>query len=116
MLLKTLSFGIILSVFSASALAGSGHDHGHSHAKAQVKQATAQKNAQKIVASLVERKKLNKSWASAPVKSAEKKVFDDRKEWVIVFVNDKVTDSKKKKLFVFLSLAGEYIAANHTGN
>lgn len=37
-------------------------------------------------------------------------------EWVVIFNNQKISESDKQKLYVFLTLNGEYIAANHTGN
>jgi hypothetical protein len=34
---------------------------------------------------------------------------------VAVFVNDKITDPAKQKLYVFMTLGGDYLAANYTG-
>ena len=115
MQLKILLPGLFLSLCSATAMAGSGHDHGHSHSHAPVNQATAITNATEIVASLVKRNKLDESWASIMPSSIEKKGFKGDMEWVAVFVNDKITDTDKRKLYVFLSLGGDYIAANFTG-
>ncbi len=112
--LRILSLGIILGLFSISAIAGSGHDHGHSHSPANQETATA--NATKVVAEFVSRDKLDKSWASITASSVETKEFKGNKEWVVVFVNNKITDLAKQKLYVFLTLGGDYIAANHTGN
>jgi hypothetical protein len=69
-----------------------------------------------VVAVLVETKKLDESWASINVSSVEKKMFNGEPEWVAVFVNDKITDTEKRKFYVFLTLGGDYIAANFTGN
>ena len=117
MQLKTLLLGLSLSLCSATAAAGSNHDHdhGHSHSHAPVNQVTATTNATEIVAALVKRNKLDESWASITPGSVEKKVFNDNSEWVAVFVNDKITDTDKQTLYVFLTLAGDYIAANYTG-
>ena len=114
MRLKTLLLSLSLGLFSMAAIAGGGHNHGHGHSP--VNQTTAKENATKIVASFVTKGKLNKSWASITVSSVDKKVFKGNPEWVALFVNNKITDIKKKKLYVFLTLGGEYIAANHTGN
>ena len=116
MQLKILMFGFLLSLFSATVMAGSDHDHGHSHSQTPVNQATAKTNATIIVDSLVERNKLEKSWASLKVSSIEKKVFGGNTEWVAVFFNEKITDTDKQKLYVFLTLGGDYIAANFTGD
>ena len=113
MRLTTLLLGFTLSLFTFATMAGSGHDHGHSHAP--VNQATATTNATEIVVALVKRNKLEESWASITPSSVEKKVFNGNPEWVAVFVNDKITDTDKRKLYVFLTLGGDYIAANYTG-
>ena len=115
MQLKTLLLGLFLSLCSATAMAGSGHDHGHSHSHGPVNQATAITNATGIVAALVQRNKLDESWATITPSSVEKKVFRGTPEWVAVFVNNKIADTDKRKLYVFLTLGGDYIAANFTG-
>jgi uncharacterized membrane protein (DUF4010 family) len=116
--LTILMFGLLFSLFSFSAIAGGSHvhGHGHSHAASSVNQATAQTKAITIVAGLIKKNKLAKSWASVAVNSAEKKDFKGKSEWLIIFVNNKITDKEKQKLYVFLTLGGDYIAANYTGN
>lgn len=116
MLLKALLFSLFLVLFSVSAMAGSGHDHGHSHNHSPVDQATATTKATKIVEELVKRNKLDQSWASIVASSVEKKEFKGNAEWLAIFVNDTPSDVEKRKLYVFLTLGGEYIAANFSGN
>ena len=116
MQLKTLLLGLFLGLCSATAMAGSGHDHGHGHSHAPVDQATVKVNAKNVVAALVERKKLDESWASVTASSVEQKMFNGNPEWVAVFVNEKIADTDKQTLYVFLTLGGDYIAANFTGN
>ncbi len=113
MRLATLLFGFILSLYTFPAMAGSGHDHGHSHAPAN--QETAEKNATSIIATLVKSDKLENSWTSITASSVEKKVFNGNPEWVVIFVNDKISDPAKRTLYVFLTSGGDYIAANYTG-
>jgi hypothetical protein len=113
MRIKSIILGLILSSFSFVASAGAGHDHGDSHPP--VDQATASTNATKIVAQLAKQKKIDESWGGISASSAEKKVFGDNSEWVVFFVNKKNSDTTKQKLYIFLSLGGEYIAANYTG-
>ena len=115
MKLKILLLGFTLGLFSIMAVAGGGHDHGHGHSHSPVDQTTANATATKIIASFIKQKTLNKSWASTTVSSSEKKVFNDRQEWVVSFINEKVADDKKRKLYIFLTLSGDYIAANYTG-
>lgn len=94
-------------------MAGGSHDQGHSHSP--VNQATANLKATKIIENFIKQKTLDKNWVSIPVNSSEKKRFNGKEEWVVSFVNKKVTDAKKRKLYVFLTLSGDYIAANYTG-
>ncbi len=119
MRLKTLLLCFTLGLLPMTATAGSDHDHdhdhGHSHSHTPVNQDTAKTNATEIVAALVKRNKLDSSWTSTTASSVEKKSINDSSEWQIVFVNDKITDTSKQKLYVFLTLGGDYIAANFTG-
>ena len=55
------------------------------------------------------------SWKTANVAKTEKKKFGDAMEWVVSFKNDKISDSSKQILYVFVTLGGEVVGANHTG-
>ena len=114
MQLKTLIFGFLLSLFSVIAMAGSGHDHSHSHEP--IDQNQAELTALKNLTRLVEKGKLDKSWASIKPSKIEKKTFSGHPEWVAVFTNDNITEPKKRTLYIFLSISGDYLAANYTGN
>lgn len=120
MRLNLLLIGFILSAFTGLAMAGNQHDHDsdHGHSPSQVvavDDVTATANATNIVATLVEKGKLDKSWASVTASSVEKQTFEGQDEWVVSFFNPEITDLAKQKLYVFLANTGEYIAANHTG-
>ncbi|MDH5543841.1 MAG: DUF6488 family protein [Nitrospinota bacterium] len=116
MQLRTLIFGLLLSFFSFSAFVSNAYAHGGGHmAKAPVDEATIKENAMKIVDGLVKRDKLDKSWALIAANSIEKKVISGNSVWVAIFINDKITDNDKRKLYVFLTLGGEYVAANFEG-
>lgn len=112
---KALFLSLVLSILSGAAIAGSGHDHGHSHSYTPVNQATAEVNAADIVAELIKRNQLDNSWSTIKASSIEKITVKGNPEWVAVFVNNKVADKDKQKLYVFLNLGGQYIAANFTG-
>lgn len=106
---------------SSPILAGVNHDHGHddghSHdASESVSQNVAKQNAKRIVSSLIEKNKVDQSWSSITAHSAEQKQFDGRTEWVVIFKNDQITDADKQTLYIFLTLNGDYIAANYSGN
>ena len=44
-----------------------------------------------------------------------KKQVSNRFEWVVSYKNHAVEDKSKQTLYVFLSVTGEYLAANFTG-
>ena len=113
MRIQALVFTLALSLFSFTALAGAGHDHSHSNAP--ISQDEAKVIATKAVASLVEKSKIEKSWQSVKAAQVEKKTFKGNPEWVVTFNNSEVSDPTKRTLYVFLTLGGEFIAANHTG-
>ena len=116
--MKILATTLVLSslLFGVPAIAGSGHDHGHSHAPAPVNKEIAEINAGKVVNSLIASGKIDNSWSLLTASSSEKKNFNGQSEWVVIYVNKEIADAAKQKLYVFLTLSGEYIAANHTGN
>ncbi|MDH5324698.1 MAG: DUF6488 family protein [Gammaproteobacteria bacterium] len=93
----------------------SGHDDGHGHAHGPVSQDQAEKAAFSQIKRLVKKGKIDASWNQAKLAKAEKRKFGKKLEWVISFNNDKIKDSGKKTLYVFLSLSGEYVAANYSG-
>ena len=115
--MKTLAAALVLSslLFGAPVMAGSGHDHGHSHSSTPVSQDKVGVKAAEIVAALVNRNKLDKSWESIKASSIEKITVQGNPEWVVVFVDKTITDVEKQKLYVFMTLGGDYIAANFTG-
>ncbi len=119
MRLNILLLGFIFSSVTFLVMAGNdqdhGHDHGHSHSQEAVGNVKAESNATNIVVELVQKEKLEASWASISATTAEKKEFDGTPEWVVIFVNDAIPDVAKQKLYVFLTVTGEYIAANYTG-
>lgn len=105
---------LALSVSSAHAGPGAS---GHSHAP--VTPITAEKalaTASSAVAAIVQKGKLDGSWAKIEPTQAKMKKFKHGQEWVVTFTNPKVTDQEKKTLYVFLSADGQYLAANFSGN
>jgi hypothetical protein len=95
-------------------IAGAGHDHG-SHSHDPVSKSQAEEAAIKSVEKLVSKRKIADSWKGVKVATSEKKKFGTKEEWVVTFKNEKVSDPNKQTLYVFLTLTGDYIAANFTG-
>ncbi len=110
---RSIVFFLIFCLFAAtSAFAGAGHDHGSAH---KINQEQAGKQAAIIVEKLAQAGKLETSWNSLSPTEVHQKKFGDSTEWVVTFHNPQVKDQEKQTLYVFLSPAGKYIAANYTG-
>lgn len=113
MRIYTLAITAVLYLFSFAAIAGSGHDHSQGHAA--ITQVQAESIASKNVVKLVDKGKIDKSWLTIKTSKAEKKDFSGKSEWVVVFNNNTIADPEKRTLYIFLSVGGDYLAANHTG-
>ncbi len=113
MRIQAIILSLTLSFFSLATMAGAGHDHGHSHDP--VTQSQAEEVATNSVSALVDKGKVDTSWKSIKATKSEKKSFGGHMEWVVVFNNKNASDPAKQTLYIFLSLGGEYLAANYTG-
>lgn len=111
--IQAIILSLVIALLSGASLAGAGHDHGHSHEP--VTQQQAEQSATRVVSSLAERGVIDKSWITSKVEQSEQKTFSGRPEWVVSYKNDAVSDPEKRTLYIFLTPAGEYIAANYTG-
>ena len=109
MRIKAIIISLALSLFSMTAFAGGNHSHD------PVDQRQAEANANKIVTTLASKGVIDKSWTSVGVATSEQKKFGKNLEWVVSYKNSKVSDPQKQTLYIFLTLSGEYIAANYTG-
>lgn len=118
--MRNISIALLVSTFliASPALAGAGHEHGPdgSHSHGPISNTAAIIKAEKQVKALVERGKLDKSWAEAKATGAAQKDFGKGAEWIVTFRNEKVSDAGKQTLYVFYTLNGAYIASNFTGN
>ena len=121
---QILFFSLMLILFPFAVLASSDHDHDHNHdhghdhsthSHEPVSQKQAEEAAAKSLAKLVSKRKVAESWKDAKLANAEKKKFGAKTEWVVSFSNDKMSNDNKKMLYIFLSLNGDYVAANYTG-
>ena len=111
--IPTVILSLTLFLFPLSTFAGSGHDHGAP--SEPVTQQQAEQTANQIVATFVDKGTIEKSWSSAKVEKAQQKQFGDSLEWVISYKNESVSDPEKRTLYIFMSLAGQYLAANYSG-
>ena len=108
-----ISLVVLLAFSVTGAYAGAGHSHAP---KTKLTKTDVLSKATSIVAEIVEKGKLDASWAELKPVLAEKKTFKNRSEWVITFNNPSEKDLATQKLYVFLSLYGDYLGANHTGS
>ncbi|MDH5631891.1 MAG: DUF6488 family protein [Gammaproteobacteria bacterium] len=117
--MKSLVTALLLASLAvlAPAFAGPGHEHehGHSHSHKPVSADQAKQKAAARIAQLVEKGKLDTSWAKLDPVSAEKKQYNGKTEWVVTYKNSKATDPAKQNLYVFFTLGGKYLATNHSG-
>lgn len=110
-----LLIATVLLSFSSFAGPGGGHSHGHghSHGAPAVSKEKTKEIGMYHIERLIKAEKLNASWKDPKYNNSEKKKFGDKTEWVVTFDNEKGV--KGKKLYIFLKLSGEFVAANFTG-
>ncbi len=110
---------VLLLGSSTLIFAGTGHKHngahGHSHAP-KMQNITKEKTGvigRSHIQRLVKAGKIDKTWKESTFTGSVKKKFSGQTEWVVTF--DNVKGVKGKKLYIFLKLSGDFIAANFTG-
>ncbi|MES2784157.1 MAG: DUF6488 family protein [Pseudomonadota bacterium] len=99
---------------SAPVLADKGsscHFHGSTPAKEETVLGCAAQRKDALVAS----GKLDASWKAVKQEKVEQVDGKKGKEWKVTFKNPAATDKDKQSLYVFLSVPGNVLAANHTG-
>ena len=117
--MRNISIVLLAStlLFSALAMAGADHQHGPNggHSHGPISSEAAIKKADRQINSMVERGKLDKSWADAKVTGATQKAFEQGDEWVVTAKNDNASDAAKRSLYIFYTLDGTYVGSNFTG-
>jgi hypothetical protein len=111
--IQTFILTFVLTLFSSAALAGAGHDHGAP--REPVTQQRAEQIASQVLSTFASKSNIDQSWNNIKVDKSEKKSFSGNLEWVVSYKNEAVSDPQKRTLYVFLTLGGEFIAANYTG-
>jgi hypothetical protein len=92
-----------------------GFAHGdHTHKKA-IEKTQATDIAKTQVTRLISDGKLDATWKDAELVGTEKKKNKSTWEWLSTFRNSKEVDATKQTLYIFLTLSGEFVAANHSG-
>lgn len=107
-----LSLGALTSLPAHAGADASCHFHGNKPAA----EATVLTCAVQYKDRLVSGGKLEKSWQTVTQATKVEQVDGQRaKEWKLTFKNPNATDKAKDTLYLFYSLPGNFIAANHTG-
>ncbi|MHB8843342.1 MAG: DUF6488 family protein [Nitrospirota bacterium] len=106
---------VVLLAFSATGSYAHGPE-GHGP-KTLITESQAGVKATQLVATIVKKGQLDASWLTIQPAEIQKKTVEGRPgaEWVVTFNNPAVKDAAKQKLYVFLSLYGEYTGANYEG-
>jgi hypothetical protein len=99
---------------SAPVLADQGSSC-HFHGSTPAKEETVLNCAAQRKDALVSSGKLDATWKGVKQDKAEQVDGRKGKEWKVTFKNPVAADKHKQTLYVFLSLPGNVIAANHTG-
>lgn len=63
---------------------------------------------------LVKAEKIESSWTNAKVERVEKKQFKKASEWVVSLIDEKQPEGKKKR-YIFITLKGNLVGSNLTG-
>ncbi|MDH5231447.1 MAG: DUF6488 family protein [Gammaproteobacteria bacterium] len=113
-MLKHLLFIGLFSLAFPCFATGPGH-LAHKHKQGYIDYYKAKERGKLIVEKLVQRGSLPKSWAMANEIEADTKTYKEITEWVISVYNPAILDRSKRTLYIFLSLKGDYVAANFTG-
>lgn len=111
---------VLLVMFSMNISAHEGHNsHGGGNPYKEfgipIEENQAVDFSRSIIDKLVSNKKLTDSWLDVTHVRSEKKVFKTDPEWVVSFKNHKEKEDKAT-IYIFLSLYGDFLGANFTGN
>ncbi|MFM2057190.1 MAG: hypothetical protein RLY71_1575 [Pseudomonadota bacterium] len=116
--MKTVLIASAFAAFlSLSTGARAGEDANcHFHGNKPAAEATIVRCATEYKDRLVQGGKLEKTWQAVTKVDQMAQVDGPRnKEWKLSFKNSAAADKSKDTLYLFYSLAGNFIAANHTG-
>lgn len=111
--LPRLLLPLALALGGQAALAHSGNCH--FHGKAIASAATVTGCADERKASLLQAGKLEASWQSVAPPSVRLSPGPKGEEWRVVYENPKAGDPAKRRLFLFFTPQGNFVAANHSG-
>ena len=111
-----VALAFVATLFASTGAAAGADASCHFHGSKPAAQATVIQCATQYKDKLVEGGKLEKSWqAVSKVEKLEQIDGKRSKEWKLSFRNPAAADKTKDTLYLFYTLPGNFIAANHTG-
>lgn len=114
---KKLFILFCLLFMSALSLAHPNHNNPWVQEGREMRKDETVSYCKELVTKMVAQEQLHKSWLKASLKKAEKKkyVATEDLEWIVIFYNESEPNPEHKSLYFFLSLYGEIVGANFTG-
>ena len=106
--------GIFILILLMVALSGRTHIDPE-YARKKIGAHKALKIATSEIERLVKEQRIGNSWLKATHLKSGKKTFGAEIEWVVTFQNKNIEDTKREKLYVFINVFGDFVAANFTG-
>ena len=92
-----------------------GFAHGDHVPKASIEKPQVIEMAKSQIDRLIAGGKIDVTWKNAELVGTEKKKNKSTWEWINTFKNAQEKDEAKQTLYVYLTLSGEFVAANFTG-
>ena len=105
---------LAILAYAPSVFAGSGGGC-HFHGNTPIKEAVLVGCASEYKDGLAGKGKIDPSWKGVKLEKAETVDGKNTKEWKFTFKNPAEKDASKQSLYLFYTVAGNFIAANFTG-
>ena len=106
----------LLAALIAGAGQAAAHDSPcHFHGKKPAAEATVTDCADQRKAALLRSGKIDASWQALRPASVLLGPGAKGEEWRVVYENPQLADPAKRRLFIFFTPQGNFIAANHSG-
>lgn len=103
---------IVAIYFAFVSFSVSAHD-GVVHVPVDATGAT--KSAHTVISEIIKMKQIDASWAGIEPVSVETRENNEKTEWVVIINNNKAENAAEQTIYIFLTLGGDYLAANFTG-
>ena len=111
-----VTFASVATFIALPSVAFAGGSSGcHFHGSTPAPEKTVLECAAKRLDTLTSTGKIDSSWKEKTHESIEAVEVKSGKEWKVTYADPQAKDAKKSKLYLFFSQAGNFLAANHSG-